>query len=140
MVATDLFGTVTKGIYYLDDGGKNYIDTGSGRTLKVFGTAEFNRHWPGAGSWDNIPGNWETWSGPFDTWTDEQNDFPDHSVVHQARVTNDDPTSDPIVWGPWTKAEGGTLVGRAVQFRTLLNSTSDGGSPSIETLSYTVEY
>ena len=123
----------------MDNGGDDYIDVGSSRSLRVFGTAEFNRYWPGAGSWDNIPGNWETWSGNFDTWTDEQNSFPDHSVIHQARVTSDDPAGSPT-WGPWTRAEGGILIGRAVQFRTKLNSSSDGVSPSIETLSYTVEY
>jgi hypothetical protein len=117
----------------------NYIDTGSARTARVTGIVTFNRHFDNAGDWDSIPGDWDTWPGNWDTWTDEQTAFGDISVSVEVAATDDDPAGSPT-WGAWQAANGGEISGRAFKFRALLDATTTGASPSIETLKATVEY
>ena len=54
-------------------------------------------------------------------------------------ATPDDPSGSPT-WGAWQLANGSDVVGRAFKFKAELTSTNTDVSPSIETLSATVEY
>ena len=116
-----------------------YIDAGSSVSARVSTGLTFNRHVDYSEAWDSIPQNWDTWPGDWDNWTDEDAAFGDHSVLVYVSATPDDPSGSPT-WGPYQLVNGATVVGRGFRFKAELSATNTEVSPSIETLSATVEY
>ena len=116
-----------------------YIDTTTSGTRYAEGQVKFTRYQDNVGTWDNIPQNFDTWPDTFDNWTDEGISWGDNSVTFEVRATDDDPSGSPT-WGSWQPMSGGSLVGRAFEFRAILAATNDNVSPRIEELSATISY
>jgi len=125
---------------YLMQDDANFIDTGSSRTCRVTGSTTFERLFDdGTLLWDDVPQNFDTWPDNFDGFTDESAAFGDVSAAVFVRATNDDPSASPV-YGPFTLANGADVVGRAFEFKAVLNSTNTKYTPSVVTLSAKVEY
>ena len=86
--------------------------------------------------WDDIPNNWNSWPGDFNDWTDEQTNFGDYSVTVQTRASA---TISGLSNESWVEASG-EVVGKYIEFRAVLSSTSENVTPNITALSATLEY
>tara|TARA_R100000541_G_scaffold59037_1_gene71564 strand:- start:1712 stop:4270 length:2559 start_codon:yes stop_codon:yes gene_type:complete len=117
----------------------NEIDTGAINFCRVTGFPVFTRVSPTAGLWDDIPQNWDSWGGNWDDWTGSEANFADVGVEVYVASTPDDPSGSPA-WSSWVLANGSMLSGRAFKFKAVLNSQNTNVSPSVSTLSATVEY
>ena len=139
LIIDNLSSTSPSGTYEFSD----VVDVdpvgGSSRNCRITGFVTFNRHTNYAELWDNIPQAWNSWPGNWDDWDSEDATFSDHNVVVFVAATPDDPSGSPT-WGAWQLANGSDVVGRAFKFKAELTSTNTDVSPSIETLSATVEY
>lgn len=125
---------------YLMQNTSDYIDTGTSRTARTTGDVVFERIYDnGTLLWDALPQNFDTWPDLFDNWTDENAGFADVSVTVFVRATPDNPASNPT-WGPYIIANGNQVVGRAFEFKAVLNSIHTYFSPSIVTLTGKVEF
>jgi hypothetical protein len=111
------------------------IDVGTSRNATITGSVTFDRYYPDAGNWDDIPGLWDTWPGQMDTWTDEQAAFGDHDVQIYCAAS-----ADNVTFGAWTSANGAQIIGRYFKFKAVLQSTHINVSPAIKTLSAEVGY
>ena len=119
----------------------SFAETASGsKNCRVTGFRTFERHYDnGTLLWDAIPQNFDTWPDLFDDWTDENASWGDIDVTVYAAATEDDPNASPV-WGPWTLANGGYLVGSAFKFKAVLTSNNTTYTPSVINLSATVEF
>jgi len=119
----------------------SFAETNSGsKNCRITGFRTFNRHYhDGTLLWDAIPQNFDTWPDLFDDWTDEDANWGDVNVTVYAAATEDDPNVSPV-WGPWTLANGGYLVGSAFKFKAVLDSNNTDYTPRVFNLSATVEF
>jgi len=133
------------GIYSFDHGTNyDYVDVSPGlstsRTIRVSyaftATRKKLNAVNGEVNWDDIPNNWNSWPGDFDDWTDEQTNFGDYSVTVECRASA---TVSGLSSESWVEASG-EVVGKFIQFRSKLLSTTTNTTPNVTALSATLEY
>ena len=134
-----------QGILNFDHGtNSDYVDVSPGlstsRTIRVSYAFTSTRKnliaVNGEVDWDDIPNNWNSWPGDFDTWTDEETNFGDYSVTVQTRAAI---TVAGLSSENWVEASG-EVVGKYIEFRSILTSTNENVTPNITALSATLEY
>lgn len=133
------------GIYHFHHGtNPNYVDVSPGlstsRTIRVSyaftATRKKLNAVNGEVNWDDIPNNWNSWPGDFDDWTDEQTNFGDYSVTVECRAAA---TVSGLSSESWVEASG-EVVGKFIEFRSKLVSTTTNTTPNVTALSATLEY
>ena len=131
LIISDRSASSNTGTYYFN----NQVDLGSSLVATITGYVTYDRYYPEADNWDDIPGLWDSWPDVFDTWTDEQNSFSDTSAVVYVSASTDN-----ITFGGWSVADGSQVTGRYFKFKAVLVSSNVNVSPAVKTLYAEVGY
>lgn len=122
-----------------------YIDLGTTESANIDVISTETRHHANAAgglvNWDDISSayTWDNWISNWDTWSAEDLPWNDYNYTFYVRATTDDPSGSPT-WGSWTVVTGGTVVGRAFQFKCEVSNIADDVTPAFSAMEAQVSY
>jgi len=105
-----------QGTYYF----YNVVDLGDVYTSRVTSNLIVGRE-DFVNLFDDATGNFDDREGLFDG---DPNTYGDTNVELFVSVTDDDPTSSPVIWSDWRKFYVGDYKARGLKFKAILTSTS----------------